>query len=125
MIKKQIPGFQSDIYLFLETIGGEMTISKSTYYVSFTKIHATVRNTILFPFFSTSGVKKLKCTDILIFLYFFTVSSDGLKRVISMQGFLSEDMSGKIILDIIIPPLSEQANVRTYKVKAKFMIKTL
>lgn len=52
MIKKQIPGFQSDIYLFLETIGGEMTISKSTYYVSFTKIHATVRNTILFPFFS-------------------------------------------------------------------------
>lgn len=42
-----------------------------------------------------------------------------------MQGFLSEDMSGKIILDIIIPPLSEQANVRTYKVKAKFMIKTL
>nr|XP_034833026.1 indole-3-acetaldehyde oxidase-like [Maniola hyperantus] len=70
MIKKQSPGFQSDIYLFLEAIGAEITI----------------------------------------------LQSDGQKRVLSMQGFLKEDMTGKLLLNVVLPPLGADCKLRTYKI---------
>lgn len=38
-------------------------------------------------------------------------------QVFSMQHFLNVNMRGKVILNILIPPFSDEYKIKTYKVK--------
>ncbi|OWR53382.1 aldehyde oxidase 2 [Danaus plexippus plexippus] len=69
-LKNLHPGFQSDIYIILETAGAQLTIS----------------------------------TDI------------DSRKVVTMQEFLKMDMKGKIIKNVILPPLNDKHKIVTFKV---------
>ncbi|CAG9582950.1 unnamed protein product [Danaus chrysippus] len=69
-LKNLHPGFQSDIYIILETAGAQLTI--------LTDFHS--------------------------------------EKVVSMQEFLKMDMTGKIIKNVILPPLKEKHKIVTFKV---------
>ncbi|KPI90997.1 Xanthine dehydrogenase [Papilio xuthus] len=45
-----------------------------------------------------------------------TILSSTEKKVVTMQEFLNTDMTGKVILNILCPPLSEDYNLVTYKI---------
>ncbi|KOB70290.1 Aldehyde oxidase AOX1 [Operophtera brumata] len=58
-----------------------------------------------------------------IFLLFETVGAyltiytcKGVSKKLSMQQFLKEDMRGKIIVDVMLPPLDDQYKLVTYKI---------
>ncbi|XP_038212504.1 xanthine dehydrogenase 1-like [Zerene cesonia] len=58
-----------------------------------------------------------------IFLLFNTVGAElsilndsGRVNKISMQRFLKEDMKGKVILNVLLPPLNDQNKIVTYKI---------
>nr|XP_034832955.1 xanthine dehydrogenase-like [Maniola hyperantus] len=44
------------------------------------------------------------------------LKSDGQKQLITAQAFLKEDMKGKILLNVIFPPLSLETKIVTYKI---------
>lgn len=46
----------------------------------------------------------------------FTVSIAGTKKILTMSSFLAEDMNGKVILSVAIPPFSRENKLVTYKV---------
>ncbi|XP_034833025.2 xanthine dehydrogenase/oxidase-like [Maniola hyperantus] len=44
------------------------------------------------------------------------IKGDGQKQMLPMQVFLNEDMKGKIILNVILPPLSSEYKIVTHKI---------
>lgn len=49
----------------------------------------------------------------------FLVDKDGSENVYTMQDFLKLDMNGKILFNVLLPPLSDEYKLVTYKVKYK------
>lgn len=49
-------------------------------------------------------------------MFSFTVSIAGTKKILTMSSFLAEDMNGKVILNVAIPPFSRENKLVTYKV---------
>ncbi|CAH2233047.1 jg18398 [Pararge aegeria aegeria] len=47
------------------------------------------------------------------------ISLDGVKKIVAMQSFLVEDMRGKVILNVIMPPFNKENKLVTYKVAAR------
>nr|XP_034833028.1 xanthine dehydrogenase-like [Maniola hyperantus] len=47
------------------------------------------------------------------------ISVDGTKKIVTMANFLAEDMKGKVILNVLMPPFSKENKVVTYKVAAR------
>lgn len=123
MTKHKHPDFASDLYLLFETIGAQLTICRYTF--------------LAIPFFSKAifGVpffvctlkffkpdKSLTCAKFIFTcyvnaVYVIILVSSTEKNVVTMQEFLNVDMTGKIILNILCPPLSEDYNLVTYKVR--------
>ncbi|XP_047533997.1 xanthine dehydrogenase/oxidase-like isoform X1 [Vanessa atalanta] len=46
-------------------------------------------------------------------------SADGVTKTVTMENFLNENMRGKIILNVLLPPLNTAYKLVTYKVSAK------
>ncbi|XP_047533953.1 xanthine dehydrogenase 1-like isoform X2 [Vanessa atalanta] len=44
------------------------------------------------------------------------VSAPGYSKILTMQDFLKEDMTGKIILNILLPPLNASHKITTFKI---------
>nr|XP_026487932.1 xanthine dehydrogenase 1-like [Vanessa tameamea] len=44
------------------------------------------------------------------------VSAPGCSKILTMQDFVKEDMTGKIILNILLPPLNASHKITTYKI---------
>ncbi|XP_045773784.1 xanthine dehydrogenase-like [Maniola jurtina] len=62
-----------------------------------------------------------------IFLLFETVGAEVTimtgpeqKKILTMQEFLVENMAGKIILSVLLPPLSSQNKIATFKIMPRF-----
>ncbi|XP_046968170.1 aldehyde oxidase 1-like [Vanessa cardui] len=44
------------------------------------------------------------------------VTAPGYSKILTMQDFLKEDMTGKIILNILLPPLNDSHKITTFKI---------
>lgn len=49
--------------------------------------------------------------------FLISVYQQQMTQVFSLQHFLNVNMRGKIILNILIPPFSDEYKIKTYKVK--------
>lgn len=49
--------------------------------------------------------------------FLISVFQQQMTQVFSLQHFLNVNMRGKVILNILIPPFSDEYKIKTYKVK--------
>lgn len=49
--------------------------------------------------------------------FLISVYQQQMTQVFSLQHFLNVNMRGKVILNILIPPFSDEYKIKTYKVK--------
>lgn len=57
------------------------------------------------------------------YIFNFSVDLSKEKKILTMQEFLQENMNGKIILNVILPPLNSCCKVVTFKVRHLFFFK--
>lgn len=64
---------------------------------------------------------KLIILRVISILYnLFTVNSLGVKKIVTMETFLKENMRGNIIINVLLPPLTEDYELVTFKAGIKY-----
>ncbi|KAH9639142.1 hypothetical protein HF086_018210 [Spodoptera exigua] len=98
--------FHSDLFLLFETIGAQLTISFKfgKYYnlsVFLMKANDKDNYILLLSGYSSSLI---------------SVCSNGKTQIVRMQDFLKLKMKGKLILNVMLPPLSKEHKLVTFKI---------
>ena len=110
MIRKNHPGFPSDIFVILETVGASLLIADGTIFLA-KKINNIGPISFLTTKFNINGTKLTK-------IYEFTsvLANTGTIKETSLSNFLGESMAEKVIVSVTMPKMASSDIIHTYKI---------